>query len=166
VVSAAARLTRQSAVTCSSSPEKRRLPQKTKGAGCLSPTSAASPSVPGFRSVRALHAANWHSTTASYYLSFSRLLPLDIASSAGTSMGSPSAPTQLALLLDFLLAIPWSGAESRSAGGGYRVVSVSRSKDLLSARLELAGGGEKPELGPDIQRLSLTARQVRSPWIN
>jgi hypothetical protein len=34
------------------------------------------------------------------------------------------------------------------------------------AGLALPVGGDKPELGPDIQRLSLTARQVRSPWIN
>jgi hypothetical protein len=36
----------------------------------------------------------------------------------------------------------------------------------MSAVLDPSGGVDKPELGPDIQRLSLTARQVRSPWIN
>ncbi|TVU08540.1 hypothetical protein EJB05_41948, partial [Eragrostis curvula] len=76
-------------------------------------------------------------------------------------MGSPSSSppcTQLSLLLAFLLfllAVPWS------AGSGYRVVSVSGGGGVLSARLELAGDGEKAELGPDIQSLSLTARQIR-----
>ncbi|GJN39107.1 hypothetical protein PR202_gb28204 [Eleusine coracana subsp. coracana] len=74
-------------------------------------------------------------------------------------MGSPSAPKQLTLLLFFLLAVPWTGAESPAGGGGYRVVSTSGNRGHLSARLELAGNGVKEDLGPDIQRLSLTARQ-------
>lgn len=74
------------------------------------------------------------------------------------AMGSPSAPTCLALLLAFLfLLVPWGvdcGAAT-SAGHGYNVVSVVGSANVLSARLELIG--ETAELGPDIQRLSLTA---------
>ncbi|CAN6173261.1 unnamed protein product [Urochloa humidicola] len=77
-------------------------------------------------------------------------------------MGSAPPPpmtTRVAfLLLLFLLAVPWSGA---AAQAGYRVVSVARAGGTLSARLELAGNGQKPELGPDVRRLSLTARQVR-----
>jgi alpha-glucosidase len=53
-----------------------------------------------------------------------------------------------------------------AAQAGYRVVSVSGAGGQLSARLELAGAGHKAELGPDVQRLSLTARQVRSSWID
>ena len=64
----------------------------------------------------------------------------------------------LPLLVVFLLAVPWPGA---AAQAGYRVVSVAGAGGQLSARLELAGDGEKAELGPDVQRLSLTARQVR-----
>ena len=64
----------------------------------------------------------------------------------------------LPLLVVFLLAVPWPGA---AAQAGYRVVSVGEAGGQLSARLELAGGGEKAELGPDVRRLSLTARQVR-----
>ncbi|RLN11220.1 putative alpha-glucosidase [Panicum miliaceum] len=63
----------------------------------------------------------------------------------------------LLLVLALLLAVPWPGA---AAQGGYRVVSVARAGGQLSARLELAGDGEKAELGPDVQRLSLTARQA------
>jgi hypothetical protein len=70
----------------------------------------------------------------------------------------------LVLLLSLLAATPWPSAAAQVAG--YRVVSVARARargGQLSARLELAGGaGGKPELGPDVQRLSLTARQVRS----
>ncbi|PAN22814.1 hypothetical protein PAHAL_4G046300 [Panicum hallii] len=55
----------------------------------------------------------------------------------------------------FLLAVPWPGT---AAQAGYRVVSVARAGGQLSAGLELAGDGEKAELGPDVQRLSLTAR--------
>ena len=68
----------------------------------------------------------------------------------------------LLLLLSLLAAAPWP-----RAAAGYRVVSVDRARagGQLSARLELAGAGRKAELGPDVQRLSLTARQVRSSWI-
>ncbi|XP_062229559.1 probable alpha-glucosidase Os06g0675700 [Phragmites australis] len=69
-------------------------------------------------------------------------------------MGSPPAPTRLAFLV-FLLAVPW-GSDC-AADPGYRVVSVAGSQGLLSARLELVGG-TAPELGPDVRRLSLTAR--------
>ncbi|PUZ59510.1 hypothetical protein GQ55_4G047900 [Panicum hallii var. hallii] len=61
----------------------------------------------------------------------------------------------LLLAVVFLLAVPWPGA---AAQDGYRVVSVARAGGQLSAGLELAGDGEKAELGPDVQRLSLTAR--------
>ncbi|CAN6220409.1 unnamed protein product [Urochloa humidicola] len=74
-------------------------------------------------------------------------------------MGSAPPPptmTRLAfvLLLFFHLAVPWPGT---AAQGGYRVVSVARARGTLSARLELAGDCQKPELGPDVPRLSLTA---------
>ncbi|CAN6177124.1 unnamed protein product [Urochloa humidicola] len=74
-------------------------------------------------------------------------------------MGSAPPPptmTRLAfvLLLFFHLAVPWPRA---AAQGGYRVVSVARARGTLSARLELAGDCQKPELGPDVPRLSLTA---------
>jgi hypothetical protein len=77
-------------------------------------------------------------------------------------MGSPPAPParRLGALAVFLLALflaaPW-GVDC-----GYNVASVAGSKNRLRARLELAGGGggAAPELGPDVRRLSLTARQV------
>jgi hypothetical protein len=78
VVSGAARLiTRQSAVTSSFSPEKRRLRTTEIKRRRLSVTHTGGIFVGSGLPVRALHAASWHSTTASYYLSFSRLLPLD-----------------------------------------------------------------------------------------
>ncbi|KAF8687334.1 hypothetical protein HU200_043017 [Digitaria exilis] len=63
------------------------------------------------------------------------------------------------LLLIFLLAVvAWPGAAAAAAqAGGYRVVSVARAGGVLSARLQLAGGGARAELGPDVQSLSLTA---------
>ena len=75
----------------------------------------------------------------------------------------PSTAHFFVLLLSLLAAAPWP----REAAG-YRVVSVARARagGQLSARLELAGAGRKAELGPDVQRLSLTARQVRSSWID
>jgi hypothetical protein len=54
-------------------------------------------------------------------------------------------------------AAPWPRA---AAQAGYHVVSVSGTGGQLSARLELTGAGQKAELGPDVRRLSLTARQV------
>ncbi|CAL5039984.1 unnamed protein product [Urochloa decumbens] len=77
-------------------------------------------------------------------------------------MGSPppstrtavAAQTLLLFVLYLLVVVPWTGA---AAQGGYRVVSVARAGGTLSARLELAGDGENPELGPDVRRLSLTA---------
>ena len=81
---------------------------------------------------------------------------------------APPPPTAhfFVLLLSLLAAAPWHRAAAQAAG--YRVVSVARARagGQLSARLELAGAGRKPELGPDVQRLSLTARQVRSSWID
>jgi hypothetical protein len=71
----------------------------------------------------------------------------------------------LVLLILFILAVvPWpGGAAAVAQRAGYRVVSVAGGSGQLSARLELAGdGGVKAELGPDVKRLSLTARQVRS----
>lgn len=65
----------------------------------------------------------------------------------------------LLLAVVFLLAVPWPGA---AAQAGYRVVSAAQAGGQLSAGLELAGDGEKAELGPDVQRLSLTARQEHS----
>ncbi|AQK81485.1 Glycosyl hydrolase family 31 protein [Zea mays] len=69
---------------------------------------------------------------------------------------SPAVVVFLLLLL--LLPAPWPRAAAQA--GRYHAVSVSRAGGQLSARLELAGagaGGQKPELGPDVQRLSLTA---------
>lgn len=77
-----------------------------------------------------------------------------------------AARTRAAFLLPiFLLAVvAWPGAAAAAAAqaGGYRVVSVARAGGVLSARLQLAGGGARAELGPDVQSLSLTARQVGS----
>ncbi|KAJ1260398.1 hypothetical protein BS78_10G229100 [Paspalum vaginatum] len=79
-------------------------------------------------------------------------------------MGRPppplsTAPARVAfvvvILLAVLAAIPWRA--DAEAGGGYRVVSVAERRRLLSARLELAGDARGAELGPDVQRLSLTA---------
>ncbi|KAL6603161.1 hypothetical protein ACP70R_043522 [Stipagrostis hirtigluma subsp. patula] len=71
-------------------------------------------------------------------------------------MGSPPARLSF-LLFILLLGVPWRGGGAAStAGSGYRVVSVAGSRGVLSARLELAGRAA-PELGPDVQRLSLTA---------
>ena len=77
----------------------------------------------------------------------------------GPSTATAARARAAFLLLVVLLAVPWPGA---AAQAGYRVVSVAGAGGQLSARLELAGDGEKAELGPDVQRLSLTARQVRS----
>ena len=76
-------------------------------------------------------------------------------------MATPgSAPARYLLLLILLFvcpfAVPWS-CDNRG-GGRYDVVSVARSGTALSARLELVG--ETPANGPDVQGLSLTARQV------
>ncbi|KAF0902311.1 hypothetical protein E2562_015531 [Oryza meyeriana var. granulata] len=73
-------------------------------------------------------------------------------------MGSPSAPPArlgafFSFFLFFLLvflAVPWG------VDGGYNVASVAGSKNRLKARLDFAGG-TAPELGPDVERLSLTA---------
>lgn len=74
------------------------------------------------------------------------------------------SPAVVVVLLLLLLPAPWPRAAAQA--GQYHAVSVSRAGGQQSARLELAGaGGQKPELGPDVQRLSLTARQVRSSWI-
>jgi hypothetical protein len=76
-------------------------------------------------------------------------------------MATPRSAPASCLLLLLLLAV---GSLAVSRGDdccGYNVVSVAGSGSALSARLELAG--ETPalaELGPDVQRLSLTARQV------
>jgi hypothetical protein len=71
-------------------------------------------------------------------------------------MATPRSAPASSLLLLILLAV------SRGDGCcGYDVVSVAGSGSALSARLELAGDAPAlAELGPDVQRLSLTARQV------
>ncbi|CAD6338687.1 unnamed protein product [Miscanthus lutarioriparius] len=71
----------------------------------------------------------------------------------------PPSTAHFFVLLSLLAAAPWHRAAAQAAG--YRVVSVARARagGQLFARLELAGAGRKPELGPDVQRLSLTARQ-------
>lgn len=83
------------------------------------------------------------------------------------AMGSTTAHTRVVavlLILLLLAVVPWPGGAAAAQRGGYRVVSVAGRGGQLSARLELAGDdGEKAELGPDVTRLSLTARQVRSP---
>ncbi|KAM0905891.1 hypothetical protein ACQ4PT_017095 [Festuca glaucescens] len=72
-------------------------------------------------------------------------------------MATPRSAPASCLLLLILLAV---GSLAVSRGDdccGYNVVSVAGSGSALSARLELAG--ETPalaELGPDVQRLSLT----------
>ncbi|PWZ17427.1 hypothetical protein Zm00014a_038553 [Zea mays] len=62
-----------------------------------------------------------------------------------------------------LAAAPWPRA---AAQAGYHVVSVSGTGCQLSARLELTGAGQRAELGPDVRRLSLTARQVCSFFLS
>lgn len=71
-------------------------------------------------------------------------------------MGRPARlAVSILLLFLFLVAVP-RGAAAQQAG--YRVTSVAAWREQqMSARLELAGGGQRPELGPDVQRLSLTA---------
>ena len=69
-------------------------------------------------------------------------------------MGSSSA-NHVALLAVLLCILPHGGSAKQA---GYDVVSVAGSGNLLSARLKLVDG--TAELGPDVERLSLTARQV------
>ncbi|KAL6873762.1 hypothetical protein ACP4OV_013844 [Aristida adscensionis] len=81
-----------------------------------------------------------------------------MAPSRATMAQTPPA-TRLAVVVVFLLAAPWWGSGCAAAGvgpAGYRVVSAAGSRGQLSARLGLAGQ-TAPELGPDVQTLSLTA---------
>lgn len=80
--------------------------------------------------------------------------------SAADNCCPPLVTLLLIVLLPLAVALP-SG--DGSGGGGYDVVSVTQSGSALSARLELALAGETPAdaaLGPGVQRLRLTARQV------
>jgi hypothetical protein len=73
-------------------------------------------------------------------------------------MGSSSA-NHVALLAFLVCLLPHCGSAKQHSG--YDVVSVAESGNRLSAGLKLVGGTTK--FGPDVKRLSLSARQVHIP---
>jgi hypothetical protein len=66
-----------------------------------------------------------------------------------------SSTNHLALITLLICLLPHSGSAKHA---GYDVVSVAGAGKRLSARLKLVGGTAK--FGPDVERLSLAARQV------